>query len=541
MKRHTPARRAALPALLTATAVMVLAGCAPAADDATPEGPQEVVMGINSSPTSLDPNVASGANDALVMRQIFDSLVIENADHEFEPWLAESWEISEDGTRYTFQLKEGVTFHDGTPFNAEAVKTNIDRILDPETASRFAASLLGTVTGAEVVDEYTVELVLSERYGPLLSGLAQSFLGIQSPAAIEEYGTDVATNPVGTGPFVFDSWTADQEVVLSANEDYASAPATAEHDGPTAIDELTFSIVPEVSSRVGALQSGELTAALAIPAEQLSTLQSNDSLAVEVAPLPGSTYSLYFNQLNAPWDDADARMALRSGLDVDAILEALYFGNYPRAWSVLSPATDGYDASLEDSWEYDPEAAVAGFEELGYEMNGDGMLEKDGELLSLRMVNQSPDNDKRLAIDEIMQQQLAEIGVTLQTSALEFPQYAAATQAGEYELESFAITTGSPSVLYTIFDSANQPNADQFLYNVAHYTAPEMDEWGQAAAAAETPDEANEYYGMIQRQVNDEAVAIPIYVNVRTFATQAALDGVVLDTLGYPSFYGASF
>jgi peptide/nickel transport system substrate-binding protein len=542
----THRRRAVVSVAGVLAASVALAGCSASSGESgesggTSDGPAAVSMGITSSPTSLDPNVASGANDALVMRQIFDSLVVENEDHEFEPWLADSWDISEDGTSYTFHLKEGVKFQDGTDFDAEAVKTNIDRILDPETASQFAASLLGPTESATVIDEHTVELTLESRYGPLLSGLSQAFLGIQSPAAIEEYGTDVANHPVGTGAFAFESWTADQEVVLTANKDYTSPPATADRTGASDIDELTFTIVPETSSRVGALQSGELTAALNIPAEQLTSLQSDDSLAVTVAPLPGASYSLYYNLLNAPWDDVEARKALRLGLDIDSIVEAVYFGNYPRAWSVLSPATDAYDESLEDAWSYDPDAAVAAFEALGYEMNGDGLLEKDGEALTLRMVNQSPDYDKRLAIDEILQQQLADIGVTLETSALEFPEYAAATQGGEYELESFSITTGSPSVLYTIFASANQPNAEQFLYNVAHYTAPEMDEWGEAAAAAATTDEANGYYEQIQQKVIDEAVAIPVYVNVQTFATQASLTGVTLDTLGYPSFYGASF
>lgn len=545
MKPVFTARKPLLGRALTAIAVVgvatfALAGCTPSTGTDTADA-NAISMGITTSPTSLDPNVASSADDALIIRQVFDSLVVQTADHEFEPWLADSWVVSEDGLTYTFTLKEGVTFHDGTPFNAEAVKFNIERILDPETQSQYAAALLGTVTGATVVDEYTVSLDLSARYNPLLEGLSQAFLGMESPAAVEEFGDDVAFNPVGTGPFVFESYTADQEVVLSANEDYSSAPATAGHEGAALVDSLTFTIVPETSARLGALSSGELTAAKSIPAEQLETVTANDSLDLQLVDLPGGTYSLYFNLLNAPWDNVDARKALRSGLDIDSILEALYFGNYDRAWSVLSPATDGFADSTVDSWEYDPEAAAEGFAALGYELNADGLLEKDGEVLSLAMVNQSPAYDKRLDVDEILKQQLADIGVTLVTSALEFPEYAAATQGGEYDLESFSITTGSPSVMYTIFSSANQPNADQFLYNVAHYTAPEMDEWGQAAASAESTDEANALYIQMQEQVIDEAVAIPIYVQVSTFASVKTLTGVSFDPLGYPSFYDASF
>lgn len=539
--RSPLARRTASAVALAGVAALTIVGCASSPESTEPVTGGDVSVGITTSPTSLDPNVASSADDALIIRQVFDSLVVQTADHEFEPWLAESWEISEDGKTYTFVLKQGVTFHDGTAFNAEAVKSNIERILDPNTKSQYAAALLGTVTGATVVDEYTVSLDLSARYNPLLEGLSQSFLGMESPAAVEEFGADVSTNPVGTGPFVFESYTTDQEVVLSSNEDYTSAPATATAEGAPNIDTLTFKIVPETSARIGAVSSGELTAAKSIPAEQLESVQGNDALSVDLVSLPGATYSLYFNLLNAPWDDVEARKALRMGIDIDSILEALYFGNYPRAWSVLSPATDGFAESTVDSWEYDAAGATAAFEALGYTMNADNLLEKDGEVLSLSMVNQSPGNDKRLEIDEILQQQLAAIGVELKTSALEFPQYAAATQAGEYDLESFSITTGSPSVMYTVFNSANQPNADQFLYNVAHYTAPEMDEWGQAAASAASTEEANQLYIQMQEQVIDEAVAIPLYVQVSTFASQANLTGVSFDPLGYPSFYEAAF
>ena len=545
MKPVFTARKPLLGRALTAIAVVgvatfALAGCTPSTGTDTADA-NAISMGITTSPTSLDPNVASSADDALIIRQVFDSLVVQTADHEFEPWLADSWVVSEDGLTYTFTLKEGVSFHDGTPFNAEAVKFNIDRILDPETQSRYAAALLGTTTGATVVSEYVVSIDLSARYNPLLEGLSQPFLGMASPAANAEFGDEIAFNPVGTGPFVFESYAADQEVVLSANEDYSSAPATAAHEGAAYIDSLTFKVVPETSARIGAVTSGELTAAKNIPAEQLETVQGDDSLNLELVNVPGATYSLYFNQLNAPWDNEEARKALRAGVDVDSILAALYFGNYDRAWSVLSPATDGFAESTVDSWEYDPEAAAEGFADLGYELNADGLLEKDGEVLSLRMVNQSPGNDKRLDIDEILKQQLAEIGVTVVTSALEFPQYAASAQTGEYELQSFSITTGSPSVMYTVFSSANQPNADQFQYNVAHYTAPEMDQWGQAAATAESTAEANELYIQMQEKVIDEAVAIPLYVQVVSFASSTSLTGVSFDPLGYPSFYDSQF
>lgn len=145
---NSPAARLATLAL----AGVIALGTAGCTTGQTLQDDSTVTVGIPTSPTSLDPNVASSSDDALIIRQVFDSLVSQDDDHQFQPWLAESWEISDDGLTYTFHLKDGVKFHDGTDFNADAVKFNIDRILDPETKSRYAAALLGPTIGATVVD-----------------------------------------------------------------------------------------------------------------------------------------------------------------------------------------------------------------------------------------------------------------------------------------------------------------------------------------------------------------------------------------------------
>ena len=527
-------------AIASAGLAVLLAACSssPAVPRATSSG--SATVGIATSPDSLDPNVASSADDALVMRQIFDSLVVETKQHTFKPWLAKSWTISSDGKTYTFQLKQGVKFQDGTTFDAAAVKSNIDRILAPATKSQYAASLLGTVTSATVSSTYTVVLHLSARYNPLLEGLSQAFLGMESPAAVAKYGASVGQHPVGTGAYSFVSATTNQSVVLKANTKYTSAPTDATQTGTAKLASLTFKIVPDASARVGGLTSGQLNAVESIPAEQLSSLKSNSSLKVSVSDVPGATYSYYLNLTKSPWNSQEARVALRQGMDISAVLKTLYFGQYPRAWSVLSPATDGYDSSLEGSWKFDAAASTAGFEALGYTKGSDGYLQKGGKDLTLAMVNVSPDNEKQLEIDTIVQQQLKTVGVKMVNSHPEFTQYAAATQGNAYDMESFAITTGSPSVLNSIFNSANQPNAKQFLYNVAHLDLQQMDDWGAQAAEASTTSAANGIYTQMQQYVNEQAIAIPIYVRTNSFAVRSSFSGVTFDALGYPTFYGSS-
>jgi peptide/nickel transport system substrate-binding protein len=256
--------------------------------------------------------------------------------------------------------------------------------------------------------------------------------------------------------------------------------------------------------------------------------------------VPGATYDYYINVTSPQWSSVAARKALRESINVNSALTTLYFGNYPRAWSVLSPTTEGYDKSLVNSWSYSPSKAEAAFKALGYTKGSDGYLQKNGKDLTLNMVNQAPDMDKRVELDTIVQQQLKQVGVKMLTSALEFTQYAAVTQGDKYDMESFSITTGSPSVLDTIFNSKNQPNAKQFLYNVAHYVSPQMNKWGAEAAAATTPAAADAIYRKMQQNVVDNAVVIPLYVETETFAAQSSLKGVQFDALGYPEFYGAS-
>ena len=510
------------------------------ASTAPSEATGELTVGLLGSPESLDPNGASSAIAYTVMRPMFDSLVYETTDHEFTPWLATEWTISPDGLTYTFTLRDDVTFHDGTKFDAAAVKANFDHIVDPASSSKYASTLLGTYESSTVVDPTTIEVTLKSPYAPLLEGLSQSFLGFQSPAAITEYGADLGQHPVGTGPFMFESSQTDQEVVLVSNPAYDWGPGALANQGPPKLAKLTFKFVADDATRVGALQSGELDAVEAIPAEQVKALEDDSDFRVNVEDKPGATYAYYLNQLNAPWDQVEARKAFRQSIDVDTILQVVYSGTRDRSWTVLSPQTTAYEASAEDSWTYDPKAAVAAFEGLGYTMGSDGYLTKDGERLTVHMVQMTPNYDKRFEIDTIVQQQLKDVGIDFTIENVDFAPYAAATENGEYDIESFSVVSGSPSILDTIFNSANQPGPDKFTYNVAHFSSSEVDQWAAEAAASTDPAEQAQLYGKIQQALNDQAVPVPIYVLNYTFATKSDVEGIEFDSRSYPLFNSVS-
>ncbi|TYB42642.1 ABC transporter substrate-binding protein, partial [Microbispora tritici] len=171
---------------------------------------------------SLDPAVAATAVTGLIDRNIFDSLVVQTGPATFGPWLATKWAVSGDGRTYTFTLRDGVTFHDGTPFTAEAVKATLDHVVDPATKSAYAASLIAPYEKSRVVDDHVVEVTLKRPFTPFLQALSVPYLGIQSPAALAKPVADY--RPVGTGPFSYVSWEKDKRVTLSKNAAYASPP-----------------------------------------------------------------------------------------------------------------------------------------------------------------------------------------------------------------------------------------------------------------------------------------------------------------------------
>src|SRR6218665_374167 len=231
-----PARltRRLLPlAALVAASAMVLSACAPSAGG---DGHGELVWsieGANLSAGHMDPQVSQLDVSGLVQRAVLDSLVFQDDDGSFSPWLAKSWEVSPDSTEYTFVLRDDVTFTDGEKFDAAAVKANFDRIVDPATESAQAASMLGVdyYAGTEVIDDYTVKVSFTQPYAPFLQAASTPQLGFYSPKGLKTPADKLkAGGPgitVGTGPFELTEYTPDQELVYTRNDDYAWGPHDA--------------------------------------------------------------------------------------------------------------------------------------------------------------------------------------------------------------------------------------------------------------------------------------------------------------------------
>ncbi|HQX35564.1 MAG TPA: ABC transporter substrate-binding protein, partial [Microbacteriaceae bacterium] len=385
-------RRSRRPLILAAvvTAALTLGACAssgaPGDSDAGATGGELVwaIAGANLSAAHMDPQTSQLDSAASVQRGVLDSLVFQNADGTFSPWLASAWSISDDGLEYTFTLRDDVVFHDGTTFDADAVKANLDRIANPATASAQAASMLGAdyYVGTEVVDPTTVIVSFTQPNAPFLQAASTAYLGMYSKATLDDNASKLkAGGPgitVGSGPLVMTGYVPDQEIVYERNPDYAWGPngATA-----PAFDTLRVAIVPEPAVRVGMLASGEAQLASDITPSSVSTLDT--SIKVDAKSVPGLPYSLFLNEAYGVFGDPLVREALSRAIDIDTAVETIYFGQYQRAWSILGPATPGYDKSLEGTWKFDPATANALLDQAGWtQRDSENYRVKNGERLS---------------------------------------------------------------------------------------------------------------------------------------------------------------
>lgn len=532
--------------LTVATAfLLLLAGCSNGASTSNSEdisgkaGTKESTGGeltyaLATSPDTLDPHRSGLAVSVRAFRTIFDSLVVQTADNTIQPWLATEWTVSEDGKSYTFKLREDVTFHDGTPFNAEAVKYNYDRIIDPETKAANALALIRPYKSSEVIDEYTIKINLETPSAAFLSNLSQALLGIVSPTAAKKDGDQFGKHPVGTGPYKFVSWIENADIQVEKNNDYKWAPSIVENDGAPYLDKITFKIIPEEATRIGSVQSGQVLAAETVPPQNIVSLKDDPKTQLLQVNTLGLPYTLFFNQRNKPWNDVNVRKAVQLAIDVDAIVKTLYMGTYERAWSPLSPGMLGYDKSRENGVKPDLDEANKRLDELGYKKGSDGIREKDGKKLTLNYVDGSPNREKRNDIAVIIQQQLKEIGIAVDINITK-DTATVIYQNADYDLYGNSQVNSDPNSLRDIYHTSD-PEKEAARRMLGGGSDPELDKLLEQGTIEHDPAKREEIYKKAQQIIIEKAVIIPIYVFPYTVAASKKVNGITFDSLGYPLF-----
>lgn len=495
----------------------------------------EIIYAIDSATVGFDPNITPAAQDARVMRQVFDGLVSMNDDGDVVAGLADEWTISADGMTYTFTLRTGVKYHDGSDFNAAAVCFNFDRIKNPESGSRYAISLIGPYQSCTAPDPTTAIITLSAPYAPFLTTLTSPFLGMTSPAAIAAMGPeDYNLLPSGTGPFRLAEYVPMGRIVLERNEDYNWAPASANHNGPAYLKKITFQIMPDPTVRLGSLRTGRIQALGNVPETEAERTKADPTIQFFAQPQSGSPYQLYFNHQKAPFDDTSVRLAFSHAVNVETIVKALYFGVYQQASGMLSTTTPGFDETLKNYNGYDPDKARALLDAAGWTPGPDGVRVKDGKRLSISYLESSPNREKRQDIAQFVKSYLEEVGFDVTISLHQVAALTAATQNGTYDVMGLSLVNIDPNVMWSILGSPFQPTPDKSGFNYAHVTA--FDKELLAAQAEQDPDKRLQLYNDLQRAMLDAGTSLPIYVPTYTMAIRG-IEGLRFDGEGYPVFY----
>lgn len=432
-------------------------------DDPVAGGTFVYARGADS--VGLDPiNIVDGES-IRVTHAIFETLFEYDEDLELQPKLAKSYETSKDGKTWTITLKEGIEFHDGTPFDAEAVVFNFERWMDPNNPYHigdfpYYPFLYGGFKGDDghlvqevtAINSYKVEIKLTEEVAPFISYLAVPMFGIASPQAIKENPEKFYENPVGTGPFTFDSWSRNDKIVLKKNENYHV-------EGQPYLDEMIFTVVPDNGARVNALQTGEVDMIDGMNPEDADMVESHDGLNIVKRPSFTNGYMM-FNTEKAPFDDVLVRRAVNMAIDKESIVEGFYNGYAEVAEQPIPPVLWGYNDEIEVD-AFNVEEAKALLKEAGYE---------DGFKTEIwTMSNPRPYIPQPMKIAEAIQSNLEDIGIEAEIVSYEWATYLEKTGEGKHPMAMFGWTGVMADPDNFLYPNLSATNAEKPANNRAFY------------------------------------------------------------------------
>ncbi|WP_036959046.1 ABC transporter substrate-binding protein [Promicromonospora kroppenstedtii] len=551
-----PSRRFSRPraaVVVTAAVALLLAACSPGGGATTTEPSGEPVTGGtltyasgDAEPSCLDPHVGGNYPQALIATQYLESLVSLDEDGEVVPWLATEWDASDDGLEWEFTLRDDVTFTDGTPFDAEAVAANIAHVQDPATASSTGYLALAKIKDVVAVDDHLVRFEMSAPDSALLESLSQVWVAMESPKALERSQEENCAAPVGTGPFVVDTWERQDSVTLVRNDDYNSPPAdvaeaTEGSDLPY-LDSIVWRFIPDSASRYAALQSGEVQVIDNAQPDTIKSAESDDAIEELDAPRPGAANRIELNSGKAPFDDERVREAFIRSVNVDDGIQSLFFGTAERSYSPLS-SVEPLGLSLPDLFTVDTDAASALLDEAGWdERDADGYRAKDGERLTLDFpvsTNQSIPAEQSLF--EQIQADAKTAGFEVKLQPLDLSSWYGVLAENEYDLVSAPYTKVGPDVLRILYHSDSiTPAPSGYFANLAQVDDADLDELLTQASAASDAGERASLYEEAQRIILEGYYILPLYDQQNHFLRSSSVQGLrAMPTVSTPTFAGA--
>jgi peptide/nickel transport system substrate-binding protein len=469
-----------------ALAVALLAGVAPGPALAAQT---DVTIGMQLEPPNLDPTAgAAAAIDEVVYSNVFEGLTRIGSDGSVLPALAASWDISDDGLTYTFHLREGVSFHDGSAFDAEDVKFSLDRAR-AEDSTNAQKGLFAAIASVDAVDATTVKVTLDHPVGNFLFHMGWGDAVMVAP----ETAADNATHPVGTGPFKFSDWVQGDHVELTRNEDYWGEPVK--------LDKATFKFISDPTAAFAAVMAGDIDAFPVFPApENLAQFEADPRFAVVVGSTEGETI-LAMNNGRPPFDDIKVRQAFSHAIDRQAIIDGAMFGQGTPIGSHFAPHNPAY-VDLTGTYPYDPDKAKALLAEAGH---GDGLT------VSLKL----PPPPYARRSGEIIAEQLKAIGVTAEITNLEWAQWLSEVFKGkDYDLTIVSHTEPMDIDIYARDDYYFDYHSDAFKAI--------MEELNNTT----DPAKRDELLGDAQRKIAEDAVNVFLFELAKTGVSNAKLKGL---------------
>ncbi|GEN82421.1 glutathione ABC transporter substrate-binding protein [Sporosarcina luteola] len=449
----------------------------------------DLVLAVLSDASSLDPAGSNDVPSSVVQANIYETLVNRDDDNNIVEGLAEKWEAIDD-TTYEFTLRQGVTFHDGEPFTADAVKANLERILDPDVASpRYF--LFEMVTDVIVKDDHTIQIKTEYPFAPLLAHLSHNGGGMVSPKSIEadydamasgkDAGSVISTNPVGTGYFKFDNWTPGDEIKLVRNDDYWGSKVH--------VDSVTFKVIPESAVRNADLETGYVHVADPIQPNEVADINSKDFAKVNQKASSSLAY-LGFNTEKEPFNDPKVRKAISMMINKEDISEGVYDGFGVLAKGPLAPGIFGFNDDAKPL-EYNLEEAKKLLAEAGLE---------DG----FKTTIWTNDNPQRQQIAVLVQEELKKVNIEVDIEVMEFGAYLEKTANGEHDM--FILGWSNPTGdadygMYALFHSSQKGDPG----NRSFYENAEVDKLLEQGRRESDPDERIKIYNQVQELLIEDA------------------------------------
>jgi peptide/nickel transport system substrate-binding protein len=479
-------------------ALLCFASLAAAAEQQVVGG--TLIWGRGGDSVSLDLAQATDGESIKAGIQVLENLVIFGKDSmDVEPQLAESWNVSDDGLTWTFHLRKGVKFHDGTPFNAQAVYDSFDRIIDEKHPFygygkwKYLSLSLDAVKEIKVIDEYTIALVTKKPYAPLLNNLALWLCPILSPKAMAEYKDQIGMHPVGTGPFKFVKWVKDDQIIFERNDNYWGKKAL--------VDKIILKSIPEPSARLMALQSGTVDLADDLDPDSINLVMQDPKMKVINRPSVNVGY-LAMNTEKPLLKDRRVRQAINHAIDKDTLIKTIYQGLAIPAKNPFPPSIWGYNDAIQP-YDYNPEKAKKLLADAGFDRNS------ELELWAMPVSRAYMPDPVKTA--ELIQSYLAAVGINAKIVRQEWGAYLSKTSNGEHDLCMLGWLGGNAdpdNFLYGLLsaDTAKTPGAA----NVAIWKNTEFTELCLKAQKIFDKNARAKLYEQVQVIFHDEAPWVPL-------------------------------